>query len=1012
MLWRSWGGSSKRKRQAAEAAAAEVAATAAAEAAAGLELPATASTRNAPPSPTSSMVMGRSALTPAKVLPPIGSRGRTLAPLRRTPSPKLHGLAAAMGLPPVLQVASAAVLGSTGAPMTPLRGVPSRSRSQSRSPRQQPAGTRSPSPDAWDSNANTAGSGRRDDTVHPRATRNSADGDGWSVDGDVPVFPGGSQRDVSPLLFSHASQRATPSPSLGRSGSPALNRKKPRTRTRTHTLSPTASPPGSRGGSLRNSRRQARSTSVRSATAYDSDDEAERLDELRAEAQARTRSPAAYKGATAGIAAAAMAAFAAASPAATASNAPPSPSSDPGGIGGAGASNTASPVVSRAASRSASRSGLASRLSMRLRGRQGAGASEKSKRAPPTPSSHLAGAAFSFVIGAAMGNLLGGAHMGASGAGDGSSSDSDSDAPASAIPRKTVAMAGAESVDVEEDEDEEEDDGLYDPQRSARAIRLPAIRALEPTPSPAPSPAPWAAADGDADGDLGLLEGDAHESGLARANGQTSLNSTLQLPGHRSPTAWQRRVPASDQDHDRADSDSSSTGDESAAVVAPRSRQSWRKSQAQLARSGSATSTAADPAVAAAAAAVNAAAIAAGIPAGDVDDEVFLRLPNTLRRSSSMSSITRSFFTAASHDGHESDGWDDAAEAAAAVASALAGDTEDAVRHPSRPVAAGSLSAADVAVATLSLGTGHSPPSGSQRSSLSHRQSQDSRSPAGSQRGSQVSYRRSSSTGALERHSSTSPGAVASAASAMYSTVGASARDRERASTLTRQSSRLHTPQHVSRHSTAPKDANDDGNSLEGRQSEDRWRSVRSSFVSMAGSRRESIMVGPLDAPPQRPAKAPKRLLVHIVTWNMNEQPIPTDVSPLARPAGKRRPTRGRPMDLYVVGTQEGTIARRAWELKLQEMLGPRYVLLHSHALMGIQLCVFVRRPLVWFVRDVESAHVATKLGGMLRTKGAVGISMVFNGTRLLFIDSHLAAHTSKVSPAELAVHRGKSNSV
>lgn len=151
-----------------------------------------------------------------------------------------------------------------------------------------------------------------------------------------------------------------------------------------------------------------------------------------------------------------------------------------------------------------------------------------------------------------------------------------------------------------------------------------------------------------------------------------------------------------------------------------------------------------------------------------------------------------------------------------------------------------------------------------------------------------------------------------------------------------------------------------------------------------------------LDVPP-RPSRPPDKLLVHVLTWNMNEQGIPFNTSVLLHPPQKDKELAGLTMDLYVVGTQEGTIARRAWELKLQETLGPNYVLLHSHALMGIQLCVFVRRQLVWYIRNVESAHVPTKLGGMLCTKGGVGIALDFNGTRLLFIDSHLAAHTRKV---------------
>ena len=45
-------------------------------------------------------------------------------------------------------------------------------------------------------------------------------------------------------------------------------------------------------------------------------------------------------------------------------------------------------------------------------------------------------------------------------------------------------------------------------------------------------------------------------------------------------------------------------------------------------------------------------------------------------------------------------------------------------------------------------------------------------------------------------------------------------------------------------------------------------------------------------------------------------------------------------------------------------------MLVHSIALFGIHMCVYARRDLVWFISCVESAKVATKLGGMINTKG------------------------------------------
>uniref|UniRef100_G1RA21 Inositol polyphosphate-5-phosphatase E n=1 Tax=Nomascus leucogenys TaxID=61853 RepID=G1RA21_NOMLE len=66
--------------------------------------------------------------------------------------------------------------------------------------------------------------------------------------------------------------------------------------------------------------------------------------------------------------------------------------------------------------------------------------------------------------------------------------------------------------------------------------------------------------------------------------------------------------------------------------------------------------------------------------------------------------------------------------------------------------------------------------------------------------------------------------------------------------------------------------------------------------------------------------------------------------------------------DLYVIGVQEGCSDRREWETRLQETLGPHYVLLSS------------------------AAH------------GALGIGFTFFGTSFLFITSHFTSGDGKVA--------------
>ena len=101
------------------------------------------------------------------------------------------------------------------------------------------------------------------------------------------------------------------------------------------------------------------------------------------------------------------------------------------------------------------------------------------------------------------------------------------------------------------------------------------------------------------------------------------------------------------------------------------------------------------------------------------------------------------------------------------------------------------------------------------------------------------------------------------------------------------------------------------------------------------------------------------------VTFNMNEQEIPDSIEDIL---GITKAGEG--CSIYMVATQEGTMAQRQWELKIQETLGRDYVMVAADKLLGIHLCIMMQRELIWETCDVETSHVATKLKGMVNTKG------------------------------------------
>ncbi|KAH6909187.1 hypothetical protein BKA70DRAFT_1277736 [Coprinopsis sp. MPI-PUGE-AT-0042] len=85
-------------------------------------------------------------------------------------------------------------------------------------------------------------------------------------------------------------------------------------------------------------------------------------------------------------------------------------------------------------------------------------------------------------------------------------------------------------------------------------------------------------------------------------------------------------------------------------------------------------------------------------------------------------------------------------------------------------------------------------------------------------------------------------------------------------------------------------------------------------------------------------------------------------------------------------------------DAKEQKRTGP-YQLLVKERLLGIYLAIYIHRDLKPFVKGVsKSAVTAGLIGGRVGNKGGVGISIDLDGTTLLFLNAHLAAHEGRVS--------------
>ncbi|KAL6114788.1 inpp5e [Pungitius sinensis] len=136
-----------------------------------------------------------------------------------------------------------------------------------------------------------------------------------------------------------------------------------------------------------------------------------------------------------------------------------------------------------------------------------------------------------------------------------------------------------------------------------------------------------------------------------------------------------------------------------------------------------------------------------------------------------------------------------------------------------------------------------------------------------------------------------------------------------------------------------------------------------------------------------------RRAGIYIATWNMQgEKGLPANLDDLLLP-----PDSELAQDFYIIGVQEGCPDRREWETRLQETLGPYYVMLYAASHGVLYLTVFVRRDLIWFCSEVEHATVTTRIISQIKTKGAVGLALTFFGTSFLFITSHFTSGDAKV---------------
>uniref|UniRef100_A0A8C4MX25 phosphatidylinositol-3,4,5-trisphosphate 5-phosphatase n=1 Tax=Equus asinus asinus TaxID=83772 RepID=A0A8C4MX25_EQUAS len=148
----------------------------------------------------------------------------------------------------------------------------------------------------------------------------------------------------------------------------------------------------------------------------------------------------------------------------------------------------------------------------------------------------------------------------------------------------------------------------------------------------------------------------------------------------------------------------------------------------------------------------------------------------------------------------------------------------------------------------------------------------------------------------------------------------------------------------------------------------------------------------------------PDMITIFIGTWNMGNAPPPKKITSwfLSKGQGKTRDDSADyiPHDIYVIGTQEDPLGEKEWleilKHSLQEITSMTFKTIAIHTLWNIRIVVLAKPEHENRISHICTDNVKTGIANTLGNKGAVGVSFMFNGTSLGFVNSHLTSGSEK----------------
>uniref|UniRef100_A0A4X2M796 phosphatidylinositol-3,4,5-trisphosphate 5-phosphatase n=1 Tax=Vombatus ursinus TaxID=29139 RepID=A0A4X2M796_VOMUR len=148
----------------------------------------------------------------------------------------------------------------------------------------------------------------------------------------------------------------------------------------------------------------------------------------------------------------------------------------------------------------------------------------------------------------------------------------------------------------------------------------------------------------------------------------------------------------------------------------------------------------------------------------------------------------------------------------------------------------------------------------------------------------------------------------------------------------------------------------------------------------------------------------PDMITIFIGTWNMGDTAPPKKITSwfLSKGQGKTRDDSADyiPHDIYVIGTQEDPLGDKEWleilKHSLQEITDISFKTIAIHTLWNIRIVVLAKPEHENRISHICTNNVKTGIANTLGNKGAVGVSFMFNGTSLGFVNSHLTSGSEK----------------